>query len=449
MNPLSRRIVLSGAVAYSLANSFSSYLSQAVEQMPRLYGVNAYYLLVESYRQAREQPGRALKDVVMDYLTQSLRLDMLRRNSRINALRFWAFNDYPISAPEVPPGVFDGALWQAPNQPVEFVFRLLDTLVACLSELGFWLVAVLGNYWLSYGGILRYLEWAEAVPPGTWLNAFLTLKDQDKYLQYGPEFYLNKKVEQIFQSHTGEVLGILGKYPSIIAIDILNEPRGKGIYAQENRPVKPNVFMQQIVADWLQRQAVFIQGQIPRRIWVSSGEEGWLNQPPRLSLNYLRAEPQFYEGIDLALNMTRPALTLGSIHMYTHPAVELTKTTILGLPFLDRRGWDFLLRSDRPPTRQTYRQLGDEWLRSRALAMHRKPWYLGELGWCRPRSLTNRRPLSSHALQSERIVLYRHWAELAFNLGARGVFLWLLNGRQHQDEFYGMTPAQIQAIFPR
>ncbi|MCS7226008.1 MAG: hypothetical protein NZ821_03340 [Gloeomargarita sp. SKYB31] len=385
----------------------------------------------------------------MDYLVQDLRLDALRRYSRINALRFWAFNDYPVSAPDVPSGVFDGAMWQAPNQPVEFVFHLLDTMVRCLGELDFFLVPVLGNYWLSYGGILRYLEWVGVIPSGTWLTAFLTLKDQDKYLQYGADFYLNSQVEQLFQQHTRQVLCILAQYPNVVIIDILNEPRGKSIYAQNNQPVKPNLLIQDIVASWLQRQAVFVQSQIPRRIWVTSGEEGWLNQPLPFSPRYLRPEPQFYEGIDLALNMTRPALTMGSIHMYTHPSVELQKKTVAGLPFIDRRGWDFLLRPDRQQTIGNYRQLGDEWLRSRAAVMNKKPWYLGELGWCRPRSLADKRPLSSQELQRERTSLYRHWAELAFSLGAKGVFLWLLNGVQHQDEFYGMTIEQMQAIFPR
>lgn len=442
MASLSRRTVLSGAISLALTTALPA-------QTLRLYGVNAYYLLVESYRKVQQHPQRPLKDIIQTYLVQDLGLQTLRRQSRINAVRFWAFNDYPVSAPGVPDGTFDGAMWLAPNQPVELVFRILEALVESLGELEFFLIPVLGNYWLSYGGILRYLEWAGAIPPGTWLNAFVTLKDQDKYLQYGADFYLNPRVEQLFQQHTGEVLRLLATHPNVIAIDILNEPRGKGIYAQANRPVKPGVFMQDVVADWLQRQAVFIQRHMPRSVWVASGEEGWLNRTPSLPLTYLRADPQFYEGIDLALNMTRPALTLGTIHMYTHPAVELRKTSLAGLPFTDRRGWDFLLRSDRPPTLSACQQLGDEWLRSRALAMNRKPWYVGELGWCRPRSAVDKRPLPSQALQHERIQLYRHWSELAFALGAKGVFLWLLDGLQHRDEFYGMTAAQIQAIFPR
>ncbi len=443
--PISRRAWLSGAISLALSTTLSC---QTRAQTPRLYGINAYYLLVESYRKAKQQPERPVQDIVMDYLTRDLRLPELRRHSQINAIRFWAFNDYPISAPGIPEGSFDAALWSEPNQVVQPVLHILNTLVQGLSELDFFLIPTLGNYWLSYGGILRYLEWVGAVPKGTWLNAFVTLQDQNKYLKYGADFYLNSRVEKLFQSHTIQVLRVLSKSPKVIGIDILNEPRGKGIYAQENRPVKSNILMQKIVADWLQRQAVFIQKNMPVSIFISTGEEGWLAQSPRMDLNYLKSEPQTQEGIDLATNMTRPNLTMGSIHMYTHPAAELQKTSLAGLPFTDRRGWDFLLRADRPGSWQNYQKLGDEWLRSRALAMHKRPWYLGELGWCRPRSDSDKRPLSSSELQNDRITLYRHWADLAFSLGAQGVFLWLLDGLQHQDEFYGMNQEQIQQIFP-
>ncbi len=443
--PISRRTVLSGAISLSLTTALSP---KSPAQLPRLYGINAYYLLVESYRKVRQQPERAVNDVVMDYLTQDLRLPELRRRSQINAIRFWAFNDYPVAAPGVPDGSFDAALWLAPNQVVQPVLNLLNTLVQSLSELDFYLIPALGNYWLSYGGILRYLEWVGAIPKGTWLKAFTTLQDQDKYLKYGADFYLNPEVERLFQNHTGRVLGILSKYPKVIGIDILNEPRGKGVYAQANRPAKSNKFMPQIVADWLQRQAVFIQKNMPKSVYITSGEEGWLAQSPNLSLNYLKSDPQTHEGIDLSTNMTRPNLTMGTIHMYTHPAAELPKTSLAGRPFTDRRGWDFLLRHDRPGSWENYNKLGDEWLRSRALAMNKKPWYLGELGWCRPRSDEDKRPLSNRELQNDRITLYRHWANLAFALGAQGVFLWLLDGLQHQDEFYGMTREQIQEIFP-
>lgn len=442
---LSRRTLLAGAISLALTTTLSRKMTA---QLPRLYGINAYYLLVESYRKVKQQPERAVKDVVMDYLTQDLRLPELRRRSRINSIRFWAFNDYPVSAPGVPEGSFDAALWSEPNQVVQPVLNILNALVEGLSELDFFLIPTLGNYWLSYGGILRYLEWVNAIPKGTWLTAFMTLQDRDKYLKYGADFYLNPQVEQLFQSHTRQVLRILSKSPKVIGIDILNEPRGQGTYAQENRPVKPNLFMQKIVADWLQRQAVFIQKNMPNSIFLSTGEEGWLSQAPNITLNYLKSEPQTHEGIDLATNMTRPNVTMGTIHMYTHPAAELQKTSLAGLPFTDRRGWDFLLRSDQPGSWQNYQKLGDEWIRSRALAMHGKPWYLGELGWCRPRSDDDKRPLSNSELQLDRMTLYRHWADLAFSLGAKGVFLWLLDGLQHQDEFYGMTQAQIEEIFP-
>jgi len=180
--PISRRALLSGAISLSVTAQLSPKVRA---QFPRLYGINAYYLLVESYRKVQQQPQRPVQDVVRDYLAQDLQLPELRRRSQINAIRFWAFNDYPVSAPGVPDGSFDAALWSAPNQVVQPVLNILNILVEQLSELDFYLIPTLGNYWLSYGGILRYLEWVKAIPTGTWLNAFMTLQDQDKYLKYG------------------------------------------------------------------------------------------------------------------------------------------------------------------------------------------------------------------------------------------------------------------------
>jgi len=140
--PISRRALLSGAISISL---MVKRFPKVLAQLPRLYGINAYYLLVESYRKVQQQPQRPLKDAVRDYLTLDLRLPELRRRSQINAIRFWAFNDYPVSAPSVPDGTFDAALWSGPNQVVQPVLNVLNVLVEQLNELEFYLIPVLGR----------------------------------------------------------------------------------------------------------------------------------------------------------------------------------------------------------------------------------------------------------------------------------------------------------------
>ncbi len=63
--PISRRALLSGAISISL---MVKRFPKVLAQLPRLYGINAYYLLVESYRKVQQQPQRPLKDAVRDYL---------------------------------------------------------------------------------------------------------------------------------------------------------------------------------------------------------------------------------------------------------------------------------------------------------------------------------------------------------------------------------------------
>jgi mannan endo-1,4-beta-mannosidase len=135
--------------------------------------------------------------------------------------------------------------------------------------------------------------------------------------------------------------------------------------------------------------------------------------------------------------------------MYTHEAVELSKVNDCGNRFTDRRGWDYLLQPNKPQRPESYVKMGDDWLRSRASALTNKPWYVGEMGWCRSQSQENCSPLPATALQKERVKIYQHWTEQAFALGARGVFLWGLDGLQHRDEFYGLNASQVMEIFSK
>jgi len=54
--------------------------------------------------------------------------------------------------------------------------------------------------------------------------------------------------------------------------------------------------------------------------------------PVNLSLNYLKNESQYFEGIDLKTNLyaKNSAFTMGSIHMYPHELVELPKVNDCG-----------------------------------------------------------------------------------------------------------------------
>lgn len=416
-----------------------------------LYGVNAFYLLIESYRQAKQNPNVNPRKTIVKYLQDDLGLARLREKSKINAIRFLAGNNYPIDSKVIGKNLFDAALWTTADQMDKQVLETLEILMQSLAQMGFYQVPVLANYWIEYGGILRYLEWAGIIKLEDWYDAYCNRKDEDFYQKYAMDFYSIPEVEKLFQTHINPVINSLKNNDKVVIIDVLNEPRGKSRYSQSNQVVRDGLYSHQIVAQWLNRQATFLKKNLPANVSITSGEEGWLASPVKLDLKYLKNESQYYEGIDLKTNLyeKNSAFTMGSIHMYPHQVVELSNQKDCGDKYVDRRGWDYLLQPNQPQRPESYVKMGEEWLKSRATAIGNKPWYVGEMGWCRSQSQELRKPLSPTALQQERIKIYQNWTKQAFDLGARGVFLWALNGLQHQDEFYGLNLSQVAEIFPK
>lgn len=417
-----------------------------------LYGINAFYLLTESYRKAKETPQANLRQTIRKYLQDELGLARLRDRSKINAIRFLAGNNYPSETRKKTNRTlhFDAMLWTTSEQMNRRVLEILDALMQSLAEMEFYLVPVLANYWIEYGGILRYLEWVNQISQAEWFDAYCNRKDEEYYLKHSIDFYTNSAIEKLFQSHIDPVLQVCQKNSQVAIIDVMNEPRGKNRYSIKGQKIDDNLYSYEIVAQWLNRQAKFIKGKLPKTN-ITTGEEGWLDSPVNLKLNYLENKGQYYEGIDLKANLFEPnsAFTMGSIHMYTHELVEFNQPNECGRKFRDRRGWNYLLQPDKPQTPESYIKMGEEWIKSRATVFGNKPWYIGEMGWCRRQSDADSSPLPATALQKERISIYRNWTEQAVKLGTKGVFLWELAGTTHRDEFYAMNLNQIAEIFPR
>lgn len=431
--------------------ALASQIIPAMATSEPLYGVNAFYLLIESYRKAKQNPNVDARKTIVKYLHDDLGLARLRDKSKINAIRFLAGNNYPISDKVLGKNIFDAALWTTANQMDKQVLDTLEILVQSLANMGFYQVPVLANYWIEYGGILRYLEWAGRIKESDWYDAYCNRKDDDFYKKYAIDFYTLPEVEKLFQAHITPVVKMFKNQSKVVIIDVMNEPRGKSLYSESNQVVKDGLYSHQIVAQWLNRQAAFLRKNLPATVNITSGEEGWLASAVDLDLNYLKKDSQYYEGIDLKTNLyeKNSAFTMGSIHMYPHEGVELTNQKDCGDKYSDRRGWDYLLQPNQPHRPESYIKMGEEWLKSRAAAIGKKPWYVGEMGWCRSQSQQMRSPLPASSLEQERIEIYRNWTQQAFSLGARGVFLWGLNGLQHQDEFYGLNNTQVMAIFPK
>ncbi len=438
-------------LAHLSAASLAYRLFPAVgASFERLYGINAYYLMIESYRKVKQNPHGDVRKTLHKYLHDDLGLAKLRDESKVNAIRFWAFNNYPLADKKIVKHKvdFDGVLWRTANKVDKQVLEVLENLMQSLAQMGFYLVPVLSNYWIDNGGILRYLEWAGHITLEDWFNAYCQTKDEEFYLKYAIDFYNSPKIEKLFQIHISPVISSFKHNTKVVIVDVMNEPRGKSHYSVSNQIVRDGLYSHQIVAQWLNRQAAFLRKHLPSTVKISSGEEGWLVSPIS-QLDYLKNESQYFEGVDLKTNLhaKNSALTMGSIHMYPHESVYLSKVNACGNQFIDHRGWHFLMQPHQSK-RSDYIKLGEEWLSSRAQAIANKPWYVGEMGWCQSQSPENRSPLPATALQEERVKIYRHWTEQAFALGARGVFLWGLDGLQHRDEFYGLNTTQVIGIYP-
>ena len=416
-------------------------------------GINAYYLLFEGYRKVLRNPGRSIRALLEEYLYQDLELAAICEKTRLNAIRFWAFNDYPEWLSRRVQGSFDAGLWVDRNTLNHKVFEVLEALVEVLDTLDLRLIPVLSNYWPDYGGILQYLVWAGRINRNTFLQALCDKEMEGRiYLSYSMDFFTCDKVEECFRSHVSRVLDILSRAGNTYIIDVMNEPRGKSYWSMENVAPDGKNKCSDIVARWLNRQAAWIRKELKKReggsIFVTSGEEGWTGKRLEGGYNFLRKDSQYYEGVDCLENVNKCSgcLNCASIHLYPHAYVSMNRTNLCGKTYRDRRGWAYLLRQGLDPTSENFRGLADDWILSRADLLEGQTWYIGEMGWSWPNSHKNPVPMPSERLQSARRDLYNRWHELAVRNGALGTCIWMLNGREHRDGFYGLTKEQLIEI---
>ncbi len=416
-------------------------------------GINAYYLLVEGYRKVLRNPGKPTRAMLEEYLYQDLELGAIREKTRLNAIRFWAFNDYPEWLSHRVSGSFDGRLWLDNNTLNPKAFEVLEALVEVLGGLELRLIPVLSNYWPGYGGILQYLVWAGLMDRSTFLKALCDKEMEERiYLSYSMKFFTSRRVEECFRSHISRVLDILSKAKNIYIIDVMNEPRGKSYWSIKNVAFDGENRCSDIVARWLNRQAAWIRRELVNRgcgsVLVSSGEEGWTGKRLEGDYSFLKKDSQYYEGVDCVENVNRfsGGLNCASIHLYPHAYVSMNRTNLCGSTYRDCRGWAYLLKQGVAPTPENFRRLADEWILSRAYLLKGKTWYIGEMGWSWPCSSKDPVPMPSERLQGARRDLYNSWHELAVRNGSLGTCIWMLNGREHRDEFYGLTREELVEI---
>ncbi len=420
---------------------------------PFLQGINAYYLQVEAYRRAARGKFRHMRGAIHTYLTDELQLPAVQQQCRINSIRYWAFNDYPDLHGIAPDSATDGRLWRDSRQVDESALETLGMLSEDLEQLGFTLVPVLSNFWPSYGGILQYLSWAGELSAKDYVDALCGRRTVELYEAHTIPFFTSPAAEQLFRQHLDAILNALRPLHAIHTLELMNEPRGKNVCSLENRPLPDGRMSADVVASWLNRQATWIRQRFfptDQTPFLSSGEEGWLELPPAgAGLHALTPAGQAYEGIDLKKNLSwQPdGISIGSVHMYPHPVTALPQKNICGDPFTDRRGWGHLSNDPGRADMEHFVTLGEEWLDSRADALRGSPWYIGEMGWCRPSGTEGHTPAACPELRRERHRLYRRWSEQARDRGAVGVFVWMLNGQDHADDFYGMDRHTLASVF--
>jgi len=334
--------------------------------------------------------------------------------------------------------------------------EVLHGLIEQLSEMEWNLVPVLSNYWPSYGGILQYLVWAGELDEKKYLQALCSPIAKNRiYLKNCLKFFTSSTVESLYRRHVSKILPFLSHSRQIKIIEIMNEPRGKNIYSIQGKPLKNGRDTCDVVARWLNRQARWLQAVIRKNTgslpYFSTGEEGWLESPLKTKTTYLKREGQYYEGIDLLKDTLNPlkGITIGSIHMYPHPVIRQMGTNICGIRFPERRGWGFLLKENFEPSFQNYQGLAREWITTRADILNGFPWYLGEMGWCWPGTFSGTGMADRKILLKHRKKLYAEWLALTFEKGGKGGFIWMLNGCQHRDPFYGLSPSELAVIMPK
>lgn len=416
-------------------------------------GINTYYLLVEAYRHVQKNRGRNFSALVYEYLVDKLKLPEIQEKCNINAIRYWAFNDYPGPDDKLLPHTTDGRLWRNSQQVDQQALEVLAAVTEILGELGFSLIPVLSNYWPSYGGILQYLVWTGELTKQDYIDALCKSRETELYLENTLRFFSSPKVEDLFRKHISQILPLFANNESVRVIELMNEPRGKNPLSLANKPLQNGLMSSDLIAAWLNRQATWIQqnGHFNKRCpYISSGEEGWLEGPvASVELKSIAKGGQYYEGIDLLKNISAQTdgITIASIHMYTHMATKLIKTNNCGDDFVDQRGWAHLSNDAENTDRSHFINLAEDWILSRVQVLKEYPWYIGEMAWPwreEEKQFPQVNPINSSLKRY--YTLYQRWEYLARQNGAQGVFLWMLDGLEHKDPFYGMNQDELAVI---
>ncbi len=245
--------------------------------------LNAYYLQEEAARDLRR--GRTESPAVEETLAKASALGA-------HALRTIGYNDAADKRG-------DSTIQVAPLQYDEVSLRGLDLVLTRAAAYGVKLVLPLGNYWDAYGGARRYVEWAGLPAP----------------VEGDPRFFTERAVIEHYKAHVARLLsrentldGLrYGEHPAVLAWELLNEPRGKGL-DPEGAAMRA----------WVDEVAAVVKRYAPGHL-VGTGEEGFdtsLAGYDELFWRGAATSPFFAGGSSFRRNTASPFIDFASVHFY-------------------------------------------------------------------------------------------------------------------------------------
>lgn len=302
---------------------------------------NAYYLT--------EEASRGRLDVVDEALGKLRALG-------VRAVRAWAFHDDA-------------------GKPDRDLVGGLDRLLARAAAHGLYLVLPLVNYWDAYGGARA---WCRAA-------GMRDAREGD------PRFYTDAGVRGAWLAHVAALLnrenpetGVrYGDNPTVLAWELMNEPRGEGAGEDE------------LVA-WVRAAAACVHAHA--RQLVATGEEGTERAYDGHDRAFWsRACPSLFDaaqGASFTRHVALPEIDLACAHFYPEKY-----GVAAGLE----------------------RAAGEAWIAEHAAIAHAagKPFYVGEFG------LGNEGAGFARFSLAQRRGIYRAWFAAALRAGACGVGPWL------------------------
>ncbi|MBZ4421918.1 cellulase family glycosylhydrolase [Myxococcus sp. RHSTA-1-4] len=333
--------------------------------------LNAYFLQEEAARDVRR--GLAESPALEEVLAKASALG-------VRALRTNGHNDAAEK-------VGDSAIQVAPLQYDEVALVGLDRVLARARAHGVRLVLTLGNYWDAYGGARRYVEWAGLPRP----------------VEGDSRFFTEPAVVAHYKAHVAELLNRVntvdgiryGDHPAVLAWELLNEPRGRGLDKEGVR-----------LRAWIDDVAREVKAHAPGH-WVGTGEEGFEPSPEGYDAPFWAAVGTTMlrtPGSSFARNTASPFIDFASVHFYPEAwGLDGPGTAVAGAKWITEHA-------------EIARGLG-------------KPLLVGELG------LRNEGDLDL----SQRRALYRGWLECMREQGVGAGALWMFANDARPDAWDAHT----------